>query len=73
LTNCNKALLEKILNNIEENSIKTIKLTDYTDLKWDELWLISGNIGRYYLKFMRDQAIDVKKVQYFDTNTDFGL
>ncbi|OCG48448.1 hypothetical protein A9G35_01680 [Gilliamella sp. Choc5-1] len=73
LTTCNKAPLEKILNDIEENSIKTVKLTDYTDFKWDEVWLISGNISGYYLKFMRDQGIDVKKVQYSDTNTDFGI
>ncbi|WP_239349273.1 hypothetical protein [Snodgrassella communis] len=40
-----KSPLEKVLNDIKENNPKTITLSDYTNFKWDEVWLISGSIG----------------------------
>ncbi|MWP48221.1 MULTISPECIES: hypothetical protein [unclassified Gilliamella] len=63
LTSCNKTPLEKVLNDIKENNPKTITLSDYTNFKWDEVWLISGSIGGRYIILMREQNIDVKKVE----------
>ncbi|MWP48224.1 MULTISPECIES: hypothetical protein [unclassified Gilliamella] len=64
LTSCNsKRPLEKVLKDIEENHPKTITLSDYTDFEWDEVWLISGSIGGRYIILMREQNIDVKKVE----------
>jgi hypothetical protein len=63
LTNCSKTPLEKVLKDIEENHPKTITLSDYTNFKWDEVWLISGSIGGRYIILMREQNIDVKKVE----------
>ncbi|SCC10584.1 hypothetical protein [Gilliamella intestini] len=62
LTNCSKTPLEKVLKDIEENHPKTITLSDYTNFKWDEAWLIYGNVGVSYLKFMRDQNINVERI-----------
>ena len=72
LTSCNKAPLEKALNDIKENNPKTITLSDYTNFKWDEVWLISGSISGLYITLMREQNIDVKKVEMADDNPDFG-
>lgn len=62
LTSCNKTPLEKALQDIEENHPETITLTDYTNFKWDEAWLICGNVGVSYLNFMRDQNINVERI-----------
>ena len=72
LTSCNKTPLEKALNDIKENNPKTITLSDYTNFKWDEVWLISGSISGLYITLMREQNIDVKKVEMADDNPDFG-
>jgi hypothetical protein len=58
-----KRPLEKVLKDIEENHPQTITLSDYTNFKWDEVWLISGSIGGRYIILMREQNIDVKKVE----------
>jgi hypothetical protein len=63
LTSCNKTPLEKVAEYIEQNHPQTITLSDYTNFKWDEVWLISGSIGGRYIILMREQNIDVKKVE----------
>ena len=74
LTSCDsKRPLEKALKDIEENHPQTIKLSDYTNFKWDEVWLISGSISGRYITLMREQNIDVKKVEFSDENPDFGI
>ena len=74
LTSCDsKRPLEKALKDIEENHPQTIKLSDYTNFKWDEVWLISGSISGLYITLMREQNIDVKKVEFSDENPDFGI
>ena len=74
LTSCDsKRPLEKALKDIEENHPQTIKLSDYTNFKWDEVWLISGSISGLYITLMREQNIDVKKVEFSDDNPDFGI
>ena len=72
LTNCNKTPLEKVLKDVKNNHPKTITLSDYTNFKWDEVWLISGSISGLYITLMREQNIDVKKVEMADDNPDFG-
>ncbi|WP_430875918.1 hypothetical protein [Gilliamella sp. G0441] len=62
LTSCNKTPLEKALEDIKEYHPKTITLSDYTNFKWDEAWLIYGNVGVSYLNFMRDQNINVERI-----------
>ncbi|MCX8580644.1 hypothetical protein J3U18_02940 [Gilliamella sp. B3482] len=62
LTSCNKTPLEKVAECIEQNHPKIIKLSDYTNFKWDEAWLIYGNVGVSYLNFMRDQNINVERI-----------
>ncbi|QYN42773.1 hypothetical protein [Gilliamella sp. ESL0443] len=62
LTNCNKTPLEKVLKDIKNNHPKTITLSDYTNFKWDEAWLIYGNVGVSYLNLMRDQNINVERI-----------
>lgn len=62
LISCNKTPLEKALQDIEENHPETITLTNYTNFKWDEAWLICGNVGVSYLNFMRDQNINVERI-----------
>ncbi|SCC10607.1 hypothetical protein GA0061080_102531 [Gilliamella intestini] len=71
LTSCNKTPLEKVLNDIKENNPKTITLSDYTNFKWDEVWLISGSIGGRYIILMREQNIDVKKIE--DPKIKYGM
>ena len=74
LTSCNSERpLEKALKDIEENHPQTIKLSDYTNFKWDEVWLISGSISGLYITLMQEQNIDVKKVEFSDENPDFGI
>ena len=73
LTNCNKTPLEKVLKDVKNNHPKTITLSDYTNFKWDEVWLISGSISGLYITLMREQNIDVKKVEFSDDNPDFGI
>ena len=64
LTSCNSERpLEKALKDIEENHPQTIKLSDYTNFKWDEVWIISGSISGRYIILMREHNIDVKKVE----------
>ena len=72
LTSCNKTPLEKVLKDVKNNHPKTITLSDYTNFKWDEVWLISGSISGLYITLMREQNIDVKKVEMADDNPDFG-
>ncbi|MCX8597750.1 MULTISPECIES: hypothetical protein [unclassified Gilliamella] len=73
LTSCNSERpLEKALKDIEENHPQTITLSDYTNFKWDEAWLIYGNISGRYITLMREQNINVKKVEFSDKNPDFG-
>ena len=73
LTSCNSERpLEKALKDIEENHPQTITLSDYTNFKWDEVWLIYGSISGRYITLMREQNINVKKVEFSDKNHDFG-
>ncbi|MCX8584647.1 MULTISPECIES: hypothetical protein [unclassified Gilliamella] len=63
LTSCNKTPLEKVLKDVKNNHPKTITLSDYTNFKWDEVWIISGSISGRYIILMREHNIDVKKVE----------
>ncbi|MFQ1041153.1 hypothetical protein [Gilliamella sp. CG16] len=72
LTSCNKTPLEKVLKDVKNNHPKTITLSDYTNFKWDEVWLISGSISGRYITLMREQNIDVKKVESFP-NSRYGI
>ena len=63
LTSCNKTPLEEVLKDVKNNHPKTITLSDYTNFKWDEVWLISGSIGGRYIILMREKNIDVKKIK----------
>ena len=72
LTSCNKTPLEKVAEYIEQNHPKIIKLSDYTNFKWDEVWIISGSIGGKYILLMREQNIDVKKVET-SPNSRYGI
>ncbi|MWP48225.1 MULTISPECIES: hypothetical protein [unclassified Gilliamella] len=72
LIGCDKDPLEKVAEYIEKNHPKTITLSDYTDFEWDEVWLISGSIGGRYITLMRDQNIDVNKVET-SPNSRYGI
>ena len=65
LTSCNKTPLEKALNDIKENNPKTITLSDYTDFKWDEVWIIDADIwSKSFPLIMEQKNIDVKELDY---------
>ena len=72
LTSCNKTPLEKVAEYIEQNHPEIITLSDYTNFKWDEVWIISGSIGGKYILLMREQNIDVKKVET-SPNSRYGI
>lgn len=72
LISCNKTPLKKTADYIKENHSKTVILSDFTNFKWDETWLISGSIGGDYIKLMKEQNINVKKIEN-SKNTEYGI
>jgi hypothetical protein len=65
LTSCNKTPLEKAVTYLDKSNSKTITLSDYTNFKWDEVWIVDADIwSKFFPLIMKRKNIDVKELDH---------
>ena len=63
LSSCNNNLENRIGNYVNLNQSDTLRIADFTDFKWDEVWIIPPPMHKKSLEIMRDKGISTSNIE----------
>ena len=63
LSSCNNNLENKISNYVNLHQSDTLRVADFSDFKWDEVWIIAPSMHKKSLEIMKDKGIKTSGIE----------